>query len=100
GEAGSGIVGAARRFFHGTGSALDRPDAAKFDPNGLYGPGYYLTSDPRVAGSYAETRATSSGGFTPTSDLRVTQLESDIDFWRKSLRSDPSLSASERAAFG
>ena len=39
-----------RRMFHGTAGAFDRPDAGRFDPNGLYGPGYYLTSEPRVAG--------------------------------------------------
>ena len=38
------------RMYHGTGRAFEAPNAANFDPNGLYGPGYYLTSDPRVAG--------------------------------------------------
>jgi soluble lytic murein transglycosylase-like protein len=38
------------RMYHGTGSGFDRPTGERFDPNGLYGPGYYLTSDPRVAG--------------------------------------------------
>lgn len=51
------IEGGVSRFFHGTGSDFPRPDAAKFDPNGLFGPGYYVTSDARVAGSYASTRA-------------------------------------------
>jgi flagellum-specific peptidoglycan hydrolase FlgJ len=46
------------RFYHGTASSFERANADKFDPNGLYGPGYYLTSDPRVAGSYAEQRGT------------------------------------------
>lgn len=45
-----------RRFYHGTGSAFDSPDPGKFDPNGLFGPGYYLTDEPRVAGSYADVR--------------------------------------------
>lgn len=38
------------RFYHGTASEFGRPDAAKFEPDGLFGPGYYLTDDPRVAG--------------------------------------------------
>jgi soluble lytic murein transglycosylase-like protein len=44
------MVGGMSRFFHGTGSDFGRPDAAKFDPNGLFGPGYYLTDSPVVAG--------------------------------------------------
>ncbi|RJO60343.1 MAG: hypothetical protein C4542_09635 [Dehalococcoidia bacterium] len=51
-------VRALRRFYHGTGTAFDKPDAARFDPNGLYGPGYYVTSDSRVADSYAQQRQT------------------------------------------
>lgn len=46
-----------RRMYHGTGGAFESPDPGKFDPNGLHGPGYYLTSDARVAGSYATERA-------------------------------------------
>jgi flagellum-specific peptidoglycan hydrolase FlgJ len=54
---GSGMVPEqSRRFYHGTAGAFERPDPGKFDENGLFGPGYYLTSDPRVAGSYAEAR--------------------------------------------
>ena len=45
------------RFYHGTADTFDTPDATKFDPNGLFGPGYYLTSDPRVASDYARARA-------------------------------------------
>jgi hypothetical protein len=57
----AGDVTAPRRFYHGTGSAFDRPEPGKFDPNGLFGPGYYLTSEPRVAESYAETRSMPPG---------------------------------------
>jgi cell wall-associated NlpC family hydrolase len=55
-----GVVGEAPaaanadRFYHGTGSDFPSPDAAKFDPNGLFGPGYYVTSDPRVAGGVVD----------------------------------------------
>lgn len=38
------------RYYHGTGSDFARPDPGKFDPNGLFGPGYYVTDDARVAG--------------------------------------------------
>lgn len=49
----TGPVGASR-FFHGTGGDFPRPDAAKFDPNGLFGPGYYLTDSPQVAGGVVQ----------------------------------------------
>jgi hypothetical protein len=49
--------GGMRRFFHGTGDAFDSPNPAKFDENGLFGPAYYVTDDPRVAASYADTRS-------------------------------------------
>lgn len=39
-----------QRYYHGTASDFDTPDPGKFDPNGLFGPGYYLTNDARVAG--------------------------------------------------
>ena len=45
------------RMYHGTGSDFATPTGDRFDPNGLYGPGYYLTDDPRVAGGVV-----SSGG--------------------------------------
>jgi hypothetical protein len=48
-----GQAGENRRMYHGTAGAFERPDPGKFDPNGLYGPGYYLTDDARVANSYA-----------------------------------------------
>jgi hypothetical protein len=35
-------------MYHGTGAAFDRP--GQFSDESLYGPGYYVTSDPRVAG--------------------------------------------------
>jgi murein DD-endopeptidase MepM/ murein hydrolase activator NlpD len=38
------------RVFHGGAGAFDRPNPELFDPDGLVGPAYYLTSDPRVAG--------------------------------------------------
>ncbi len=45
---------AARTFYHGTPSAYDRPDAMRFDPTGRFGPGYYLTSDARIAGGIVD----------------------------------------------
>jgi murein DD-endopeptidase MepM/ murein hydrolase activator NlpD len=38
------------RMYHGTGSEFTTPEAGRFSESGLFGPGYYLTSDPRVAG--------------------------------------------------
>src|SRR5262245_17221122 len=54
GEGGGGLQGAPRRVYHGTAAAFDRPDPGRFDPGGLYRPGYYLTSDPRQAARYVE----------------------------------------------
>ena len=48
-------LGQGQRAYHGTGAAYDRPDPGRFSPDGLYGPGYYKTVDPRVASSYAGT---------------------------------------------
>lgn len=48
------------RYYHGTGSGYDTPNPATFDEHGLFGPGYYLTSDPRVAGSYGKARSGAS----------------------------------------
>jgi hypothetical protein len=75
----------ARRFFHGTGSAFDKPDGAKFDENGLYGPGYYLTDDARVASSYATGKENTASA-----------LEADLATWRGELET-PGLS--ERRAY-
>lgn len=41
------------RTFHGTPYAYDAIDAAKFDRNAAYGPGYYTTADPSLASEYA-----------------------------------------------
>lgn len=67
-----------RRFYHGTAAAFDRPDPGRFDQNGLFGPGYYLTSDPRVASSYAADRNFAPGGITPLPRLRAMRLEDEI----------------------
>lgn len=46
------------RMYHGTGAGFQTPEPGRFDSNGLFGPGYYLTSEPRVAGGsvLGETR--------------------------------------------
>jgi len=79
-----------RRFYHGTAGEFGRPDPGKFDEDGLFGPGYYLTSDPRVAGSYAETR----GGRIPVDNPYTTwskeAIQAGIDRAYKELE-DPSL---------
>jgi len=42
--------GGTARMYHGTGADFPSADPFRLNPEGLYGPGYYLTSDPRVAG--------------------------------------------------
>ena len=57
-----GIVQQApQRAFHGTSTAYDRPDPGRFSPEGLWGPGYYKTVDPRVAANYAAATAKPAG---------------------------------------
>lgn len=95
-NAGLGTVPESRRMYHGTAGAFERPDPGRFDENGLFGPGYYLTSDPRVASSYA------SEAGTPTlaaSDLR--KIKADLagiqnSPWRNSR--DPELRAEWQVA--
>jgi hypothetical protein len=41
------------RYYHGAGQGFDKPEGDKFDPDGMVGPAYYLTSEPRVADDYA-----------------------------------------------
>ncbi len=43
-----------RQMFHGGGLGNSFIDMTKFDENGLYGPAYYMSSEPGVAGHYAE----------------------------------------------
>lgn len=38
------------RMYHGTGAAFESPEPGRFAEGGLFGPGYYLTDEPRVAG--------------------------------------------------
>lgn len=45
------------RTYHGTPHVYDRPDPAKFDPDGLFGPGYYTTQGPELASEYAHEMA-------------------------------------------
>lgn len=72
--AGLGVAPESRRFYHGTASAFGMPDGSKFDPDGLYGPGYYLTDDPRVASSYAEARGPAAAQIKNTRE-RIAKLE-------------------------
>jgi hypothetical protein len=52
------------RFYNGSASAK-APAARRYRDDGLYGPGYYLTSDPRVAGGNVDEagRIATSGGY-------------------------------------
>lgn len=51
------VTNGPRRLFHGTGRSFETPDPSRFDPNGMFGPGYYLTDDARVASAYADAGA-------------------------------------------
>jgi hypothetical protein len=42
------------RAYHGTSNAFEHFDASKLDPDALYGPGYYFTDSPRIAGGTAQ----------------------------------------------
>jgi flagellar protein FlgJ len=46
----------ATRMFHGTGSTFDQVNPGRLSEDSLFGPGYYLTSDPRVAGGTVQPR--------------------------------------------
>ncbi|MDO8673051.1 MAG: LPD38 domain-containing protein [Dehalococcoidia bacterium] len=71
-----------KRYYHGTGSDFPTPEPGKFDPNGLYGPGYYLTSDPEVAASYAKgslgKAASQDASITQATDV-INQLQQQIN---------------------
>jgi hypothetical protein len=96
---GSGVVPEdSRRMYHGTAEAFPRPDPGKFDPNGLYGPGYYLTDNPTVASSYANSRNFTPGGITPKPVLRSGRLQQEIDSADRFL-ANPRLSADDRAFY-
>ncbi len=66
-----------QRMYHGTAGAFGRPDPGKFDEHGLFGPGYYLTSDPRVASSYAEARAVGAEGVQAAQNAANRMIEID-----------------------
>jgi hypothetical protein len=48
------VTGEGRRQFHGSATPFGTVDPTKFDPDGLYGPGYYTTSRPEIAETYTE----------------------------------------------
>jgi hypothetical protein len=48
-----GNAGRPARFFHGTTHPYEAPSPERFDDDEAYGPGYYLTSSPLIASTYA-----------------------------------------------
>src|SRR5215471_15761979 len=72
-------------MYHGTAGDFYTPDTDRFDPGGLYGPGYYLTTDPRVAASYA--------------DARTNQLMPDVEGMRRMLANNPNMRPQLRAQY-
>lgn len=59
------------RLYHGTGSAFDKYDPYHLDPNALYGPGVYVTDNPQIASSYAESRMWQSTGADELANANV-----------------------------
>lgn len=49
-----GEDGKVKRMYHGTSKSFDEFSMEYLDPDSLAGPGFYFTSDARIAGSYAE----------------------------------------------
>ena len=47
-----GKSGSPRRLYHGTSAVFERPSEGLFK-KGLYGPGHYMTENPKVASGYA-----------------------------------------------
>lgn len=45
--------------YHGTNQTFNSPMGTRFNPDSLFGPAYYLTSDPRIASSYSTARPNS-----------------------------------------
>jgi hypothetical protein len=73
--------GGALRRYHGTASAFDAADPGSFNEQGLYGPGYYTTSDPRVASSYGAGRATHADFLTE----EIADAERQIAYHREQM---------------
>lgn len=91
GSGGTNIGRVNKRMYHGTGSEFDVPDPSTFSPNGLYGPGYYVTSDARVAGGIVDTAPGSTmprttGGYAegrmPTFYHDMTEAAESADYYR------------------
>jgi 2'-5' RNA ligase len=86
------------RYYHGTGADFARPDASKFDPNGLFGPAYYVSDNPKVTGTgdsarpgYAENRAQA------LTDEQLQEYTNRVSYYERRL-SDPSLSEAARSS--
>src|SRR5262252_1269619 len=47
------VTPGAQTLYHGSATPFTKVDPDRFDPAGLYGPGYYMTTSPRIAESYA-----------------------------------------------
>lgn len=66
------------RYYHGSGAAFDEPRAEYFDFNGLYGPGFYVTDNPRVASSYA-TLSSRAGREGAAPNVRPVDLPDELN---------------------
>lgn len=94
-------------LYHGTQSptVIEEIDLSKADPNGLYGPGFYMTQDPEVAageGGYAQTKSSQVREFDKYTDeeLRKTPEYREAynmyaEAYPEALRSDSEFSFEE-----
>ncbi|MDE2096754.1 MAG: transglycosylase SLT domain-containing protein, partial [Patescibacteria group bacterium] len=63
------------RYFHGTDAAFTSPDASNFDQNApFFGPGYYMSSDPVTANTWATKSPGGVGG-----NVRQIDVPNDIN---------------------
>jgi murein DD-endopeptidase MepM/ murein hydrolase activator NlpD len=72
------------RMFHGTGAGFEAPSPQAFNPEGLYGPGYYLTSDPRVAGGIVAP----AGPGKPLATLEGGYASSQLPSWQQMMNEE------------
>ena len=75
--------GSPRVWFHGTGSGFINPDESRADPKGLWGPGFYGTANPVIAGgdptSIYDQEGGYAGGKAGTLEGARANLKTNID---------------------
>lgn len=82
--------GVPKPLYHGTPVAYDKIDPGTFDPKGLYGPGYYMTDNPRIAGSEV-------GGYSQKGIVResLEDMQRRSDEYKNNIKAFESIIAKE-----